>query len=109
VSKVTKILTPILRGDADANINFSDLRALLRHLGFVERIRGSHHIFTRENVAEILNLQPKGAKAKAYQVKQVRNVIISYGMAGDAEQRQDTADSPAGDTDESTQEENHGG
>ena len=42
------------------------------------RIRGSHHIFTRERVEEILNLQPKGAKAKSYQVKQVRNVILNY-------------------------------
>jgi hypothetical protein len=32
-------------------------------------------------VAEILNLQPKGGKAKAYQIKQVRGVIISYGLA----------------------------
>jgi hypothetical protein len=49
-------------------------------LGFNERLRGSHHIFTREGVEEIINLQPKGAKAKAYQVRQVRNVIIKYGL-----------------------------
>jgi hypothetical protein len=54
------------------------LRQLLRRLGFDERIRGSHHIFTREGVEEILNLQPKGAKAKPYQVKQVRKVILDY-------------------------------
>ena len=48
---------------------------------FAERIRGSHHIFSREGVAEILNLQPKGSKAKAYQVKQVREVIVSHGLA----------------------------
>ena len=50
-------------------------------LGFEERIRGSHHIFTRDGVEEILNLQPKGAKAKSYQVKQVRNVILDYRLA----------------------------
>jgi predicted RNA binding protein YcfA (HicA-like mRNA interferase family) len=55
---------------------------LLRRLGFSERIRGSHHIFTREDVAEILNLQPKGAKAKPYQVKQVRGVIVRYRLGG---------------------------
>ncbi len=27
---------------------------------------------------EILNLQPKGSKAKPYQVKQVRHVILKY-------------------------------
>jgi len=34
--------------------------------------------FSGEGIAEILNLQPIGSKAKAYQVKQVRNVILSY-------------------------------
>jgi len=51
---------------------------LLKRLGFDERIRGSHHIFTQTGVAEILNLQPTGGKAKAYQVKQVRQVIVRY-------------------------------
>jgi hypothetical protein len=51
------------------------------HLGFAERIRGGHHIFSRSGVAEILNLQPRGTVAKAYQVKQVRAVITSYGLA----------------------------
>ncbi len=43
-----------------------------------ERIRSSHHVFTKDGIEEILNLQPKGAKAKPYQVKQVRNVILKY-------------------------------
>ncbi len=70
VSKVEKTLNRVVRGNADANIRFSDLCALLNHLGFAERVRGDHHIFTRADVAEILNLQPRGDKAKAYQVKQ---------------------------------------
>jgi len=85
VSKVTKTLDRVLRGNADANVRFGDLRALLHHFGFAERIRGDHHIFTRDGVAEILNLQPKGGMAKAYQVKQVRGVITSYGLAGTTE------------------------
>jgi len=51
-------------------------------VGFAERIRGDHHIFTRDGVEEILNLQPRGSLAKAYQVKQVRNVILKYELAG---------------------------
>ena len=47
-------------------------------MGFEERTRGSHHIFTKDHVEEILNLQPKAAKAKPYQAKQVRNVILKY-------------------------------
>ena len=41
----------------------------------------AHHIFTRDGVEEILNLQPRGSLAKAYQVKQVRNVIVQYKLA----------------------------
>jgi predicted RNA binding protein YcfA (HicA-like mRNA interferase family) len=80
---VEKTLDRVLRGTADANIAFADLCSLLRHLGFDERIRGSHHIFTRSNVAEILNLQPRGNKAKPYQIKQVRSVLVSYQLGGD--------------------------
>jgi len=56
---------------------------LLNRLGFEERIRGDHHIFFRKYVDEIINLQPKGSKAKQYQVKQVRNLILKYKL-GDA-------------------------
>jgi hypothetical protein len=79
-----KILSLILSGRSDANINFNELLGLLRRLGFDERIRGSHHIFTRSGVVEILNLQPKGAKAKVYQVRQVRGVIVKYRLGGSA-------------------------
>lgn len=43
------------------------------------RIKGSHHILFKEDVAEIINIQPNNeSKAKAYQVKQIRNLIIKY-------------------------------
>ncbi len=78
-----KLLSKILRGTSDANIDFDGLRSLLRGLGFQERIRGSHHIFTKELVEEILNLQPKSAgKAKPYQVRQVRQLILKYRLGG---------------------------
>ncbi len=73
-----KLLVRILSGTADANISFETLCQLLRSLGFDERIRGSHHIFTQDGVAEVLNLQSKKGKAKAYQVKQVRDAIVKY-------------------------------
>jgi hypothetical protein len=78
LGKYDKLLRRILVGKSDANIPFSDLRQLLIRLGFDERIKGDHHIFTKEGVEEILNLQPKGSMAKLYQVKQVRNVIVRY-------------------------------
>ncbi len=78
MSKHERLLVQILRGSSDANIPFNALCQLLRHLGFDERVRGSHHIFTKADVEEILNLQPKGSKAKAYQVKQVRGLVLKY-------------------------------
>lgn len=81
--KRDKVLDKLLRGTADASISFTDLRQLLISLGFAERIRGDHHIFTKEGIVEILNLQPKGSQAKAYQVKQVRTVIVKYKLAGE--------------------------
>ena len=78
MSKRDKLLTKILLGNADANISFEQLCQLLKKLGFDERIRGSHHIFTKEGIEEILNLQPKQGKAKSYQVKQIRNLILKY-------------------------------
>jgi len=76
--KYSKIREKILGGGADSNIEFAELCRLLVRLGFEERIRGDHHIFTREGVAEIINLQPKGKKAKPYQVRQVRGILVNY-------------------------------
>jgi hypothetical protein len=83
MAKTDKILEKVLRGASDANIDFQDLRQLLNRLEFQERIRGSHHIYIKEDVTEIINLQMKGSKAKPYQVKQVRNLILKYKLAGE--------------------------
>lgn len=74
----------VLHGSSDASIRFSELRKLLIDVGFTERTRGSHHIFSRDGVAEILNLQPRGSMAKPYQVKQVRRVLVRYRLAEEA-------------------------
>jgi predicted RNA binding protein YcfA (HicA-like mRNA interferase family) len=86
MARTHKLLEQILRGDADANIPFSGMLQLLKRLGFQERVKGSHHILFREGIAQILNLQPRGNKCKPYQVKQVRNVIINNGLAGEADE-----------------------
>ena len=78
MSKKAKILQLILHSRSNSNIFFNDLCSLLKSYEFNERIRGDHHIFTRDDIEEIINIQPKGSKAKAYQVKQVRQIIIKY-------------------------------
>ena len=85
MGKYEKLLTQILRGASDANIAFDDLGQLLRRLGFEERIRSSHHVFRKESVEEKINLQREGSKAKPYQVRQVRGIIIKYNLAGGEE------------------------
>ena len=82
MAKYDKLLLRILQGTSDANIRFDDLCSLLRHLGFEERIRGSHHIFRRQGVEEKINLQRDDNKAKTYQVRQVRAVILKYKLGG---------------------------
>jgi len=78
MSQTQKILERVLLGQSDAALRFDDLCRLVRALGFDERIRGSHHIFSKENIEEIINLQPKRALAKTYQVRQVRQLILKY-------------------------------
>jgi predicted RNA binding protein YcfA (HicA-like mRNA interferase family) len=83
MGKYEKLLIQVLRGASDANIPFDGLCGLLRSLGFTERVRGSHHIYAKADVEEIVNLQPMGARAKAYQVKQVRGIILKYKLGGE--------------------------
>src|SRR5712675_731441 len=45
-----QLLLQVLRGTEDANIRFDDLRSLLTALDFDERVKGSHHIFTKSDV-----------------------------------------------------------
>ena len=80
MSSRAKLIERILRGTADANIRFADIRSLLRDLDFVERIRGDHHIFTREDLPEIINLQPRGSEAKPYQVKQFLKLVEKHNL-----------------------------
>lgn len=78
MSQIEKSLLRVLRGTSDANISFDELCGLLTHMGFQLRVRGSHHMFSKPEVAELINLQRDGGNAKPYQVKQVRNVIVKY-------------------------------
>ncbi len=78
MGKYDKLLHKVLSGTSDSNIQFSELCQLLFRLDFKERIKGDHHIFTKQDIDEIINIQPKEGKAKLYQVKQVRNLILKY-------------------------------
>ncbi len=83
MSQYEKLLLSILSGTRDRSILFADLRAVLDRLGFQCRIKGDHFIYTKDGVEEIINIQPTGSKAKPYQVKQIRNIILKYQLGGD--------------------------
>ncbi len=80
MGKLEKLYKHILMKISDSNVSFESLCALLINLGFDERIKGDHHIFTKEGIDEILNLQPKNGKGKPYQIKQVREIFLKYNI-----------------------------
>lgn len=82
MSRYEKLLLAVLSGTRDKNLLFADLQTVLDRLGFQCRIKGDHFIYTRDDVEEIINLQPAGNKAKPYQVKQARNIILEYQLGG---------------------------
>ena len=82
MSQYEKLLLSVLSGTRDKNLLFTDLQTVLDRLGVQCRIKGDHFIYTKDDVEEIINLQPAGNKAKPYQVKQVRNIILKYQLGG---------------------------
>lgn len=78
MNKKSKIMFSFTKGNEDKNLNFEDLRSILIMLGFSEHIRGDHHIFTKAELPEIINIQPVGNKTKPYQIKQIRKIIQKY-------------------------------
>lgn len=82
MSQREKLMQAILSGRQDRSFQFFDLCTVLEWLGFQRRVKGDHFIFTRSGVEEIINIQPLGSKAKPYQVRQVRELILKYKLGG---------------------------
>lgn len=82
MSKAEKLAAKILNGRSDRNFAFDDLCYILERAGFAARPgKGSHRIYYKDGVVEIINVQPRNGKAKPYQVKQVRELILKYKIA----------------------------
>lgn len=82
MSRRQKFLTQLLSGQHDQDLDFTALCFLLETLGFEKRIRGSHHLFSRMGLAELINIQPTtGNAVKPYQAKQVRAILLKYRSA----------------------------
>ena len=76
MSKAEKLAAKVLSGKSDKNFAFNDLCHILERAGFQLRLgRGSHRIYYKQGVIEIVNVQPRDGKAKPYQVKQVCELL----------------------------------
>jgi predicted RNA binding protein YcfA (HicA-like mRNA interferase family) len=74
-----KILQKILAGSK--NIRFSDLVNLVEGFGFtLSRTDGSHHIFTRPDIPELVNLQNVKGQAKSYQTRQFLKLVEKHDL-----------------------------
>jgi predicted RNA binding protein YcfA (HicA-like mRNA interferase family) len=64
------------------NLSFAEFISLIEAFGFrLKRQRGSHHIFSRRDVAQIMDVQPEDGKAKRYQVEQLLDLVERYGLS----------------------------
>ena len=77
----TKIYNDVVNGKSDNNIKFTDFQNLIIDLGFVyRRQKGSHTMYYHSGANAFMNIQKDGSKAKAYQVEQLRNIILKHNL-----------------------------
>jgi len=76
-----KVYNAVISGQSDSNIRYADFQSLVIQLGFAfERQKGSHAIYYHAGIGEFINIQPDGSKAKGYQVRQLRGIIMAHGL-----------------------------
>ena len=76
-----KVYDFVKNGKSDNNIRYEDFQNLIIDLGFeFKRYNGSHEIYFNKTINKRMNIQRDGTKAKAYQVRQLRNIIIQYNL-----------------------------
>ena len=80
MSRHQKILARLLSGSK--NIAFLEFVSLLEGYGFeLDRIRGSHQIYTHPDVSELIAIQPRhDGKAKPYQLRQFMKLVEAYNL-----------------------------
>ncbi|HHT9108281.1 MAG TPA: type II toxin-antitoxin system HicA family toxin [Candidatus Wunengus sp. YC63] len=67
--------------DNPKNVRFNNMCNIAEAFGFRFRGgKGSHRIYVREGIAELLNFQDVNGKAKPYQVKQFIKIVGKYNL-----------------------------
>jgi predicted RNA binding protein YcfA (HicA-like mRNA interferase family) len=78
--KKLKLLQRALTGAR--NFQFDEFVMLVEAFGFrLSRVQGSHHIFVRDGIPELLNLQDVKGKAKPYQIRQFLRLVERYNLS----------------------------
>ena len=78
--KPAVLLDRVLTGAVE-NVAFADAQRLMEALGFeLLRIRGSHHVYGRPGLRELVNLQEHRGRAKPYQLRQVAALARRYDL-----------------------------
>ncbi|MBM3331040.1 type II toxin-antitoxin system HicA family toxin [candidate division WOR-3 bacterium] len=63
------------------NVPFADMVKLIEGFGFrLRRTSGSHHIFAREGIPELINLQDARGQAKPYQIRQFLRLVERHNL-----------------------------
>ncbi|MEW5814396.1 MAG: type II toxin-antitoxin system HicA family toxin [Spirochaetota bacterium] len=63
------------------NVSFKDFVRLLEAFGFyLERTKGSHHIFHKAGIREIINIQDVEGEVKSYQIRQFLKIVEKYNL-----------------------------
>ena len=76
-----KVYNSVISGKSDSNIKYIDLKNLIIDLGFqFQRQKGSHTMYYHQVINEFMNIQKDGSKAKGYQVRQLRTIILKYNL-----------------------------
>jgi hypothetical protein len=79
MTRPKKTFEKILNGTK--SIRFEDFIGLAEAFGFeLDRIQGSHHIFSHPSVPWPLNIQNRKNEAKPYQIKQFMDMIEEFGL-----------------------------
>jgi predicted RNA binding protein YcfA (HicA-like mRNA interferase family) len=77
--KRRKLLQKII--DGSKNIRFAEMVNLVEGFGFkLSRTDGSHHIFTRSDIPELVNLQDINGQAKPYQIRQFLKLVEKHNL-----------------------------
>ena len=77
MSKIEKLLAKA-KNNPD-NIRFQEICNLAEYIGFkLKGGKGSHKVYSRKGITEILTLQDVNGMAKPYQVRQLLDIIERY-------------------------------